>query len=913
MDRPVNPGVDSHTPHLAVIDSRGVPVRQVAYCRRDVSELIAQARVTAQENDAAGRAVAQRDPRFLAPTARPNLSTVYSLSGAVLLTDSVDAGWRLGLSGEAAQVLERWDGRGSQWRYEFDEQLRPTAIHEQTRGVDFKTIERLTYADNSSEFVERNQCGQLIRHDDPAGTQLFAEFGLTGGLLAQTRHFLRELDSPDWPESLAERDTLLEPGAGATTRSRVNPLGEALEQTDAKGNRQFCSQTVDGQLHEVRLQLAKDTAPTTLVSDIQYNAHGQIERETAGNGVLTMLEYTAEDGRLTRLQAKRGNDDLQHLRYAYDPVGNVLSIEDGALPIRYFANQRIEPINRYRYDSLYQLIEATGWEAGAANQGPSSSVATDPAAVGNYRQTYRYDAGNNLLELIHVGPQNPGHRLVAAAHSNRCLPVRNGVEPGEEDFRNGFDANGNLLNLQPGQALSWDLRNQLREVCPVERDSGTDDSERYLYGTDGMRVRKVRSTQTDTRTLISEVRYLPGLEFRTHSGTGEVLQVISVQTGRGSVRVLHWEAKRPVEMADNQQRYSLSDHLGSATLELDQDAKVISQERYYPFGGTAWADGEAVQVSYKTVRYSGKERDATGLDYYGFRYYASWLQRWINSDPAGTVDGLNLYCMVRNNPVTLSDPDGLESTQDDQLIIHMFYHGEIPGDVSSNIINTIKTSPDNRVYLWFDDRARKTFPNLSGVFPNFEIKDVGELKYVKPRDGSASFSNIKNIFLEVEGADNKGKEKSLSDLSELLATYQYSGLYLDADVVVHKEFSKSELFGDSDFRTHVSIDGSKADVDYYDALAFKNAFDGDLEEVLKELSSDYEEGYLVGASEPGQLVRIKEIVRLKLKRSLSEGEIDDALSEDVIPEGSLSNITEALRGISISTALKGGIQFMPMK
>jgi insecticidal toxin complex protein TccC len=646
-----------HTPTLTVADPRGLAVRSVGYCRSTVAES-AEGRVNRTVYDGAGRAVAQWDPRLLAGVSAPaNLATVYSLSGKVLSTISVDAGWRVSLLGEADQPVQGWDGRGSQSRTTYDDQLRPLAVFEQAVDGEPLCMERFGYGGADPELVERNQCGQLIRHVDPAGTQLFAEFGLTGGLLAQTRHFLRALDSPDWPELVTERDTLLEPGAGATTRSRVNPLGEALEQTDAKGNRQFFSQTVDGQLREVRLQLQKDPAPKTLVSALQYNAQGQTEREVAGNGVITTLQYAAEDGRLTRLQAKRGNDDLQHLRYAYDPVGNVLSIEDGALAIRFFANQRIEPINRYRYDSLYQLIEATGWEAGAANRGPSS--ATDPSAVGNYRQTYRYDAGNNLLELIHVGPQNPGHRLVAAAHSNRCLPVLDGVEPGEDDFRNGFDANGNLLNLQPGQALSWDLRNQLREVRPVERDSGTDDSERYVYGADGMRVRKVRSMQAHARTLISEVRYLPGLELRNHSGTGEVLQVISVQTGRGSVRVLHWEAKRPAEMADNQQRYSLTDHLGSSILELDQDAKVISQERYYPFGGTAWADGEAVQVSYKTVRYSGKERDATGLDYYGFRYYASWLGRWVSADPMGTVDGLNLFRMVINNPATYDDVDGL--------------------------------------------------------------------------------------------------------------------------------------------------------------------------------------------------------------------------------------------------------------
>ena len=129
--------------------------------------------------------------------------------------------------------------------------------------------------------------------------------------------------------------------------------------------------------------------------------------------------------------------------------------------------------------------------------------------------------------------------------------------------------------------------------------------------------------------------------------------------GRGSVRVLHWKAGKPNEITNNQQRYSLTDHLGSSTLELDQDANIITQERYYPFGGTAWSNGEAVQVSYKTARYSGKELDATGLYYYGFRYYVPWLQRWLNVDPAGTVDGLNLYRMVRNCPLGLRDEQGL--------------------------------------------------------------------------------------------------------------------------------------------------------------------------------------------------------------------------------------------------------------
>ncbi|MBS4089964.1 RHS repeat protein [Pseudomonas rustica] len=648
-------GIDAFTPNLTATDSRGLPVRQIAYWRQDVSQR--EARATIQQHDAVGRLVAQQDPRLLVDASAPaNLVSIYSLSGKVLSTVSVDAGWRLSLSGEADQALLGWDGRGSQRWTEYDDQIRPIAAFEHAVDAGFLCAERFAYGGDNPAFSARNQCGRLIRLDDAAGTQLFEQFGLAGEVLHQTRHFLQTLESPDWPASVSERDTLLEPGAGFTARARFNPLGEAIEQTDAKGNRQLISHAVDGLLHEVRLQLAKDVAPKVLASAIQYNALGQTVRETAGNGVITSLEYAAEDGRLYRLQSKRGSDALQDLRYVYDPVGNVLSIEDAALPVRYFANRRVEPVNRYVYDSLYQLINTTGWEAGGTNQGPTFSRFDDPASCANYSQSYRYDRGGNLLELTHDGPQSHGHRLVAAAQSNRCLPVLNGVEPSEENFRKSFDANGNLLNLQPGQVLRWDLRNQLREVRPVAKDR-----EGYVYGADGMRVRKVRSAQTNARTLISEVRYLPGLELRTHSGTGEALQVITVQAGRSSVRVLHWESEPPKDIANDQYRYSLNDHLGSCALELDSSGDIISQERYHPFGTTAWFAGRSeIEAGYKTVRYSGQERDATGLYYYGFRYYAPWMQRWLNPDPAGSSDGLNFYVMVRNNPVRLRDRRGLQ-------------------------------------------------------------------------------------------------------------------------------------------------------------------------------------------------------------------------------------------------------------
>lgn len=659
--------IHTHTPTLAVVDPRGLDVRSVAYCRA-IEAAEPEERINRSAHDAIGRLIKQWDPRLWAlgsEGAPANLSNHYSLSGKVLGSLSVDAGERISLFGDGDQLVHTWDSRYTERRLEYDNLLRPLAILEQGKGEAARCTERYAYASANDDFAAHNQCGQLIRHDDPAGSQTLDEYALTGGVLEQTQRFLRALESPDWPLLVPDRDAILEPMAQAATSATLfNPLGDVLEQTDAKGNRQLFDYTVDGQLFASHLQLSSRTTPQTLVNDIAYNAYGQVEQETAGNGVISTLKYRAEDGRLLRLHAAReAGEPLQDLRYTYDPVGNVLSIEDAALPIRYFANQRVEPINRYDYDSLDQLIKATGWEAGTASRGPGFNRFDDPGAVANYQQTYHYDAGGNLLELVHVGPQGHSRKLTAARYSNHCLPERNGRPPTEAEIAAAFDGNGNLLDLQPGQAMAWDLRNQLREVRPVERENVDDDRELYLYGGDGMRRRKVRSTHTNARSLISEVRYLPGLEIRTHEGTGEVLQVICAQAGRSAMQVLHWETPPPAGISNDQYRYNLTDHLGSSSLELDSDAQVISRETYHPYGGTAWFAGRSeVEASYKTVRYSGKERDATGLYYYGFRYYATWLQRWVNPDPAGDVDGLNVYAMTRHNPITFKDNDGKQST-----------------------------------------------------------------------------------------------------------------------------------------------------------------------------------------------------------------------------------------------------------
>lgn len=358
---------------------------------------------------------------------------------------------------------------------------------------------------------------------------------------------------------------------------------------------------------------------------------------------------------------------MQDLHYTYDAVGNVTQIADKAQPVTFGSNQRVEAVSTFTYDSLYQLISATGREAAGPNNQPhlptSSRAPIDARLLFNFTEHYTYDAGGNLTELRHVRDRNNYTRtLNVAAASNRLLSWNEGDST--PDIAAAFDANGNQQALQPGQALEWNTRNQLASVMLVQREDGRDDIERYSYDSSGQRVRKVQTTYAASVTHTREVRYLPGLEI--HTRTHERLEVITLQAGRCSVRYLHWTEGQPSSIpAAGQLRYSLDDHLGSSSLELDDQAWLISQESYLPYGGTAWtASRSAVEADYKTIRYSGKERDASGLYYYGQRYYAPWLQRWISPDPAGSVDGLNLYCMVGNNPVRFTDHQGLMRTEE---------------------------------------------------------------------------------------------------------------------------------------------------------------------------------------------------------------------------------------------------------
>ncbi|WP_235855217.1 RHS repeat protein [Kosakonia quasisacchari] len=668
----------SKTPSVAVMDNRGLTVREIVYHRHPDAPDTTDERITRHRFDARGFQARSADPR-LHDTGLANFIWLTDLNGDVLRTQSVDAGITISLNDACGRLLTsasniRTADDGAEdrsqvvirhWQYE-DASMpgRPLSVTEQMAGEAARIAERFMYAGNTEADQALNIAGVCVSHYDPAGLLSMSRVSLSGVPLSVTRQLLPDDALADWQGADASAWNDLLAGETYTTTSTVDAAGNVLTTTDAKGNIQRVAFDVAGLLKGSWLTIKGETEQV-IVKSLTYSAAGQKLREEHGNGVVTTYSYEAETQRLVGIKTERitAAKVLQDLRYEYDPVGNVLVITSDAEETRFWRNQEVVPENSYAYDSLYQLVSATGREmANAVQQGSNRPDFTsfDNATYTNYSRTYTYDNAGNLTKIQHSAPASGNNyttSITVSDRSNRAVISTLTEKPADVEAL--FTAGGQQKLLLPGQNLLWTARQELQKVTPVTRDGAADDNESYRYDASSQRIVKVTSQLTGNSTQTKKVIYLPGLELR--SSSAETLQVITVGVaGRAQVRILHWESGQPAGIANDPIRYSYDNLTGSSALEVDGSGELISQEEYYPYGGTAlFAARSQLEADYKILRYSGKEQDATGLYYYGYRYYQPWAGRWLSADPAGTVDGLNLFRMVQNNPVTLEDNDGL--------------------------------------------------------------------------------------------------------------------------------------------------------------------------------------------------------------------------------------------------------------
>lgn len=674
------------TPTITILDNRGLTVRDIAYHRQPDSPNITNQRITRHQYNARGLLTKSIDPRLYElqkndPTIKPNFCYHSSLTSMILSTDSVDAGTTFNLHDIAGRPTFAISATGvfRSWQYEDSQLLgRPISISEQPPANTTYVTERFIWAGNSEAEKQKNLLGQCLRHYDTAGLQQVNSIALTGVPLSLTHQLLMPNLEANWP---GEDETVWQSylaNDSFTTENIADATGALLLNIDAKGNRRRLEYDVAGMLKSSWLTLEK-ASEQVIVKLLTYSAAGQKLREEHGNGIVTHYLYEPQTQRLISTKIERpakhpaGAKILQDLRYQYDPVGNVISVRNDAEATRYWHNQKVIPENTYTYDTLYQLVSATGREM--ANLQPQSITLPSPiiplpddnSVYTNYIRHYIYDVAGNLTQIRHSAPASNNNyttNITVSNRSNRAVLSELTTDPTQVDKL--FDAGGQQTKLQPGQAVSWNFRGELLQVTPVRRQQQASDHENYRYDAGGQRVTKTTISQAANSIHQQQVIYLAGLQLRTtqiNETLTEDLHIITIDgLMQAQVQVLHWQMGKPDSIDNNQLRYSYNNLIGSSSIEIDGQGLVISLEEYYPYGGTAiWTARSQAEADYKIYRYSGKERDATGLYYYGFRYYQPWVGRWLSAEPAGTVDGLNLYCMVKNNPITYRDEHGESS------------------------------------------------------------------------------------------------------------------------------------------------------------------------------------------------------------------------------------------------------------
>ena len=229
-----------------------------------------------------------------------------------------------------------------------------------------------------------------------------------------------------------------------------------------------------------------------------------------------------------------------------------------------------------------------------------------------------------------------------------------------------YDARGNIVQMPHLPVMQWDFLDRLAASARQIVNDGASETTFYQYDAAGQRTRKVTERRDGTRR--NERLYIGGFEiYREYDGDGdsialerETLHVMDDKERIALVETLTREHGVSPHAPEPVQRYQLANHLGSATLELDEAARLISYEEYAPYGETVYQAGRhAAEVRRKRYRYTGKERDdENGFTYHEARYYAPWLGRWMSPDPMGIVGGLDLYLYARCQPTRLVDPSG---------------------------------------------------------------------------------------------------------------------------------------------------------------------------------------------------------------------------------------------------------------
>jgi RHS repeat-associated protein len=361
-----------------------------------------------------------------------------------------------------------------------------------------------------------------------------------------------------------------------------------------------------------RLATVSSTNAGSTVTRWTANSYGPIglTQATFGNGTVESRSYDNRE-RLYSIGLKNGaGQTIYSEGLTFDLASNVKT-----------ANDLVNGSWTYHYDTLNRLSSAVASTTGP-NAGEGCSYGYDP--FGNRAQESSFQG-----TCFSPAPFTfTGNRINGYCYDSAGNLVDLGTCPsGNHQFF--YDGYENLLspNFNSASRNSYAANSQGQRISKYS--SGTI-VHQYLYGQD--------------QDAVAEL-----------DGQGNWLQT---NVRAGGLFLL--------ELQSSGATYLHTDHLGTIRLETNPTGTVVETCTNLPFNEALVCNGSSNPVGY---HFTGKEHDPeSGNDYFGARYYASSMGRFMSPDWSPDPDTvpfaefenpqtLNLYS-YGNNPLTYSDPDG---------------------------------------------------------------------------------------------------------------------------------------------------------------------------------------------------------------------------------------------------------------